>query len=676
MTPGSPGVKLQGHLRKVAPVLTRENFRFSSGGTAAACIAGDGHGILHLEAWSFETPSPRWWQLPSSGAVTRRTQPIPLDDGRVLLCRKRVPGDAPDRDGSGVHEIVLFEEIAGCAETGRDAVGSTAGERVLGLIESDELVALRLLPGPGADPERRYRTTAGSPNTPPMHLAVAIGVDSRVCSTIWRLVADPPHLERLAEIPGALLGGAWLDSTGRFLGVDRVDGDSPAKAVAVDLRDGSWTPLLSVSKVSNDRLLDCHQRSGLLLVCTDASGEERLGWGTLGSDQPVRFPDTLHRPGHPVAYPLTFDQDGQRVLLHVDEGARSSLAVYTPAEDQLAPVKIPAGFVHGLACWADHMLRVPFSTPCQPPGVATVGIGDTPSWSVAGSAAAPGGMRWAEAHLERLDGPAGPIEGIVYGGKDWRTSRRLLLALHGGPVDAWRYAFDPLFQRLVAAGIAVVALNQRGSSGYGAAHTRAIRGAWGGPDLADVCCIARALGAERRAMGAPRLMLLGESYGAFLALLATGVEPDLWSRCVALAPFLSGPRLYEEAPAIRGLIEQLAGGEELHDDLGPRDVLRLSRALRAKLLIVHGERDEMIPVNQSRALRQRLLMLGRREGVDFEYLEVPDGGHDLTMGAHTDALYASVVRFLAAGALNNGHLAMPWGDTQSIAAEQKEVGYP
>lgn len=658
MKPAASETVLQGTLRTVAPVLTRENFRFSPGGTAAVCIAGDGQGGLHLEMWSFAGPSPRWWPLRMTGAVTRRMQPVPLDDGRVLLCRKRVRSTGSDGDGAGVHEIVLLEQIAGWAETGRDTLDSTAGERVLGAIQSDELVVLRLLPGPGPDP------VEGSRN------ALAISVDTRVCSTIWRVVADPPHLERLAEIPGALLGGAWLDTGGRFLGVDRVEADSPAKTVAVDLRDGSWTSLLSVSKGSNDRLLACHPRSGLLLVSTDASGEERIGWGRLGSDQPVRFPKALHRPGHPVAYPLTFDRDGQRVLLHADEGACSSLAVYTPATDQLAPVEIPLGVVHGLAYWARDDLRIPFSTPSQPPGVGILRIGGVPSWSVAGSAAVPDEMPWAEAHIERLDGPAGPIQAIVYGGPGWRTSSRLLLALHGGPVDAWRYTFDPLFQRLVAAGIAVVALNQRGSSGYGAAHTRAVRGAWGGPDLDDVCHIARALDSERRALGAPRLMVLGESYGAFLALLATGFEPDLWSRCVALAPFLSGPRLYEEAPAIRGLIEQLAGCEELHDDLGPRDVLRLCHSLQAKLLIVHGERDEMIPVTQSRALRRRLLTVGRCEGVDFEYLEVPDGGHDLATGAHTHALHARVVRFLATGALNNGYSVTAWDAlTRSIAAE-------
>lgn len=623
-------------------VLTRDNFRFSPGGTTAACVAGDGQGGLHLEAWSFAGPSPQWWPLPVAGAVTPHMQPIPLDDGRVLLWRER----APDENGVGAIEIVLLD---GCE--------SSPPEQVLGVIRSDELVALRLLPGPGG----------------PMHLAVAIAIDNRGCSTIWRAAADPPHLERSAEIPGVLFGGVWLDSAGKLLGVNRAEGDGPAKPVAVDLADGSCTPLVSVSKTSNDRLLACDARSGLLVISTDAAGEERLGWGRLGAPEPVRFPETLH-PANTAAYPMTFDPDGQRVLLHLDEGARSRLAVYTPSKDHLAPVETPAGVVHGGACWTSGVLRFPFSTPCQPVGVATVRLDDPSGWSVAGSARG----RWADAHVEWLGGAAGPVEAIVYGGQGWRASSRLLLALHGGPVEAWRFAFDPLFQRLAAAGIAVVALNQRGSRGYGAAHTRAVLGAWGGPDLDDVCCIARGLAAARRRLGVPGLMLFGISYGAFLALLAASCQPDLWSRCVALAPFLSGPRLLGEGgPAVRTLVDRLGGAQELNDEVGPRDVLRLCHALRAKLLIVHGERDEKVPVAQSRTLRQRLLELGRREGVDFAYLEVPDRGHDLTADAPTQALHERLVRFLAAGVLSTAHTAAAWANASPSITETWRGGeYP
>ncbi len=474
------------------PVLARVSFWFSARGARAACFASGGGDSLQLEAWPFECPSPRWWPLPLPQPVTIHDQPLPLDDGRILLCR----------NGAGIHELTLVEEHRGSAR-----------ERVLKVID-----------GPG------LRLLASARHG---DLGLAIAFDG-ACSTIWRVSADPPHLERVAELPGLLRGGAWLDRAGTLLGVDRAKDGGPAKALAVDLEDGSWTPLLNVSTTSNDRLLLCSPRSGLLLVSTDAPGRERLGWGRLGGREPVRFPESLHRLDQ-AAEPLTFDPGGQRVLLAVDEGVRSRLAIYAPEQDRLAPVEIPPGLVCGTACWTGGVLRFPFSAPAQPPGVATVGLDRTPGWSFAGHR--PNGTRWANAHIEQLEGAAGPVEAIIYGGQDWRTSRHLLLALHGGPVDAWRFEFDSSFQHLAAAGIAIIAPNQRGSSGYGAGHTLAIRRAWGGPDLDDVRCIARALAADRRVLGAQNLMLCGSSYGAFLALLAASCDPDLWSHCVTLHHF-------------------------------------------------------------------------------------------------------------------------------------------
>jgi dipeptidyl aminopeptidase/acylaminoacyl peptidase len=304
----------------------------------------------------------------------------------------------------------------------------------------------------------------------------------------------------------------------------------------------------------------------------------------------------------------------------------------------------PAGAVLG----ADRMERPDGDRPRRSRSTSPTAPGARCSaWP---SAPTTGPSGWADAHVEQLQGAAGPVEAIVYGGRDWRASERVLLALHGGPLDAWRLEFDPLFQLLARAGIAIVAPNQRGSSGYLPGHALALRGAWGGPDLEDVRRIALRIAAERGRLGVGvlgDLALLGLSYGAFLALLAASCEPELWSCCVALAPFLSGPRLYRDGdPAVRGLLERLGGCQELHDALGPRDLLRLVGGLRARLLLVHGGDDEVIPVAHSRALRQRLLDLGRREGEDFDYLEVPSGGHDLVATAGTPALREHVVRFL------------------------------
>ncbi len=593
-------------------VLVRTSFRFSTGGAHAACLAGSGDGELALESWSFAGATPTWRRLALEHPVTLGVQPLPLDDGRVMLCRNETAHS---------HQVSLVEP---------DPAGG-ARERVLAMMACR---GLRLLPGP-------------SPTADAWALAIAL--DERGNSTIWRVSERRPWLERLAEIPGLLLGGAWLDAAGRILGVDRMErlDGGPAKVIAIDLEDGSWSVLLDVAERSNDRLLLASPRSGLLVVSTDAPGQTRLGWAVPGR-QPVRFPPEL--TPRQDARPLATDPEGRRVLLKIDVGARSRLAIYDPAADRLAQVDIPDGDVRNAAFWTPGALRFPLSAPAHPTGVATVDL-ERGGCAVAGVAAGP--ASWAGAHLEQLEGAAGPVEAIVYGGRDWRASERVLLALHGGPLDAWRLEFDPLFQLLASAGVAVVAPNQRGSSGYGPAHALALRGVWGGPDLDDIRRIAYRIAAERGRRGVGvlgDLALLGLSYGAFLAVLAASTEPELWSRCVALAPFVSGPRLYRDGgQAVRGLLERLGGCQELHDSMGPRDLLRLLPGLRARLLLVHGSEDEVIPVAHSRALRRRLLELGRVEGADFDYLEVPGGGHDLVTSAGTQALREHVARFLTGG---------------------------
>jgi len=49
----------------------------------------------------------------------------------------------------------------------------------------------------------------------------------------------------------------------------------------------------------------------------------------------------------------------------------------------------------------------------------------------------------------------------------------------------------------------------------------------------------------------------------------------------------------------------------------------------APILIVAGARDVRIPLEQSRTLVANLKKSGKREGVDFRYIEQPQGTHNL-----------------------------------------------
>lgn len=592
-----------------APVATpiipdRSHFVFSGNGHYGVCLricAAD----VTLESWTLTSEQARCHTVPDL-AVDRETHALPLDDGRILL-------------HTGGPSTALRSELALLQPTD----GGFSRQR------------LSVIPAPWGG------YFLPSPNSD--QLGFVITLDDLEHSTIWRLPASAAPAEPIMQVPGSLTGGVWLDGAALVLGINQTRDGAPSSGITVDLPQGSWKRIWSVSDTSIDQILLASPRSKLVVVSSNVSGRQRLGWARLG-DPTVHFPEILHRAGY-VRQALALDDRGERLLIHEVAGATSRLLVHTPVEDRLETLPGPPGKISSPASWAGDLIRFRFSTPCHTPTLATVRLRPQPRWSVSREHKNDIQRGRPQAELIELEGPAGPIEAVVYGGPDWRQCEHLVVALHGGPLSSWRFEFEPLFHCLSAHGVAVVAPNYRGSTGYGEEHLRAVIGNWGGPDLDDVLDIGRNLEQDRGPRQLPRPVVLGVSYGAFLALLAACHAPKLWSACVALAPFLSGECFHDSAKvAVRRRIEQLGGLRQIDDAIGSRDVLLGCASLSAPLLLMHGIEDDTIPVEQSRTLRRRLLELGRTEGVDFDYVEV-DTDHVGLVRAQPHELNQRVVRF-------------------------------
>ncbi|GAA2114758.1 hypothetical protein GCM10009759_59260 [Kitasatospora saccharophila] len=624
--------------------LRRLGFTFAGDGSHAACLAAGADGGWYAESWRLPADGPAEpVALPSEEGL--RAQLLALPDGRVLVCR---------HDGDR-HALVLL----------------AAGEPEVPLA-TVRMPGLRMLALPGG----------AAP------VAVLLGTDTRPVTTVWLLAADGSAPREVAQLPGLHGGGVWLDAAGRLLALDRVVGGM-VKTVVLDLELGTTTPLLELGESSNDRLVLFDPATGFGMLRSDAPGVDRLGWALIGGGEPVRFPDCLHQPGRllrPVAVaPGLVPGAEPQVVLQVDHGAASTLVLWRAGEKQVRPLPVPPGRLGAVGHWSAAGLRMPYSAPDRPAALATLDVAallaaepparqapmalplalaplDAPpaervaarapaGWRLDGSAAPGDGGRWRSAQCLELAGPAGPVEAVVYGGESWLSAPHLVLALHGGPADAWRLEFDPALQRMAAEGLAVLAPNQRGSTGYGPEYAMAIRGAWGGPDLEDVLALLEGVAGQRAALGLEPPALFGVSYGAFLALLAAAHAPvGAVSRCAVVAPFLSGGRLLAEAAApVRALTARLGGDRELEDALGPRDVLRVAHRLHAPLLVVHGDRDEVVPVGQSRSLRHELLRLGRVEGVDFRYVEAAGAGHEVLAEEGAAAVHELLAGFLRTG---------------------------
>ncbi|HEX4817936.1 MAG TPA: alpha/beta fold hydrolase, partial [Nonomuraea sp.] len=419
---------------------------------------------------------------------------------------------------------------------------------------------------------------------------------------------------------------------------------------SVNSADGAVRDIFRPSPATRRQVMLTSPATGRMVLAVESAGVWRLAHAGPRHPEPRLAVPLDDLAGDLV--PLAFSPAGRHVLLRVQDGLRSGLLIYDLDGQAIRTLPTPDGAVGGPAVWTGtstgETVRCLFVSASEPFRMLTLDPDRPGRWSkhddgTTGNAS----TRWAPARVEMFPGGDGPIEAIVHGDEDWRTCRRVVVALHGGPQRAWTMKFHQLFQYLGAYGITVIAPNPRGSSGYGDRHRDAIRGAWAGPDLADLLALNRHVRAERDPAD-PLPMLYGQSYGAYLALVAAAAEPSAWARAVAVAPFLSGARLRAEASAeVRAMLDRLGACRDIGDGLGPRDVIRLAGRIRARLLIAHGADDQVVPVGQSRALRVELLRLGRREGADFRYREVPGAGHNPLDGSYR--MHAEVASFLAGG---------------------------
>lgn len=107
------------------------------------------------------------------------------------------------------------------------------------------------------------------------------------------------------------------------------------------------------------------------------------------------------------------------------------------------------------------------------------------------------------------------VNGILYLPDTSKRKYPLILFIHGGPVAQDDYSFDESRQILAAAGFAVAAVNYRGSSGRGAAYSRAIYGDWGNKEVTDIIAVANHL-INNNIADAARMGIGGWSYGGIL----------------------------------------------------------------------------------------------------------------------------------------------------------------
>lgn len=215
-----------------------------------------------------------------------------------------------------------------------------------------------------------------------------------------------------------------------------------------------------------------------------------------------------------------------------------------------------------------------------------------------------------------------------------RASRKglpVIMMPHGGPFgvrDEEEFGFFPWHQAMAELGYVVIQPNYRGSGGYGREFVKLGRKPDGyGKRMQDDLNDAVTWFANSGLIDKDRACIMGWSYGGYAAARGAQRDAGVWKCAIA------GAGVYDMAMMNRwdevNLSSFSARFQDTSDDPNGISSAKNTDGPWSPILIVAALRDARIPIEQSRTLVSRLKGSGKKEGVDFRYVEQPKGTHNL-----------------------------------------------
>lgn len=251
-------------------------------------------------------------------------------------------------------------------------------------------------------------------------------------------------------------------------------------------------------------------------------------------------------------------------------------------------------------------------------------------------------LNWRSVALK--DAPMNPVKAEWYTARDGmklqaivtyprhRTGKNLPVVImpHGGPFGAISAVDrnEPWSQPLAEAGYVVIQPNYRGSGGYGKEFEEAGRkpdgyGVKMQDDLNDLLTVY----GQKGVIDPKRACIMGWSYGGYAAARGAQRDADVWKCAIAGAGVYDMPLM--TAWDKKNLGKFNSGFQATSSDPKGTSAAHNTDGKWAPILIVAAARDRRIPLEQSRTLVSRLKSSGKKEGVDFRYIEQKQGTHNL-----------------------------------------------
>ncbi|MGY1426138.1 S9 family peptidase [Lysobacter sp. A289] len=225
----------------------------------------------------------------------------------------------------------------------------------------------------------------------------------------------------------------------------------------------------------------------------------------------------------------------------------------------------------------------------------------------------------------------------------------MVLFVHGGPWARDSYGYSPYDQWLANRGYATLAVNFRGSTGFGKEFTNAGNGEWAGKmhdDLLD----AVAWAVDQGITTADQVAIMGGSYGGYATLAGLTFTPDTFACGVDIVgPSNLNTLLSTVPPYWASFYEQLAKRmgdprtEEGKQWLLERSPLTRADQITKPLLIGQGANDPRVKQDES----DQIVKAMTANDIPVTYVLFPDEGHGFARPENNKAFNAVAEGFLS-----------------------------
>lgn len=341
---------------------------------------------------------------------------------------------------------------------------------------------------------------------------------------------------------------------------------------------------------------------------------------------------------------LSFSKENQRLYLVGSYGVEDRLYEYDLQKEKLQSINLPTNIVEKLVVMPSGNLYIKGRTSIRPNNIF-VSKDNGASWEELTRFRIPGVRDEDLVEPEVLTYPSFDgleIEALFFKAKEENSNGYVILWPHGGPQSLERKWFRAMFQVLLNRGYSIFAPNFRGSSNYGLKFEKMVEGDWGhGPRLDNLEGLEWII--QNGYADREKILLLGGSYGGYMALLLHGRHADYFKAVVDLFGPSNLFSFIESVPDFwKPFMDQWVGHPEKDKERLTKDSpISYLDGMTKPMLVIQGANDPRVVQKES----DQIVAALKEKGREVEYIVLEDEGHGFSKKQNEIMVYRKMFEF-------------------------------